>query len=322
MYGKEDEDFNNGVQYKNPALTDGFRISGALSGLSGSFHSDLEPRLRQDSIFYSNQFNLDWYGHKKSRHLNPIGISYGKNIGVGTLFAFFEARGIEGGERVTGYNPRYRYLGLGIAGGTNTLNSNEIELSITDGGLGYQFNFNKLFITPKVSGRHFNTNFAQYTFFSGNLVGIEFYELQTNSSAIFLGTKLQYLLNEIFSIFLEASTNTFTPINGNDTGSLHQITGYTNNILYYTSATLAQQVISSRLHAGYQYNFRELGMVFGYQQETIATSYSKFTSLPVYIDGNNFNFNTNQYLLDRFILYKNPMNTEIKSFYISLVYAY
>ena len=69
MYGKEDEDFNNGVQYKNPALTDGFRISGALSGLSGSFHSDLEPRLRQDSIFYSNQFNLDWYGHKKSRHL-------------------------------------------------------------------------------------------------------------------------------------------------------------------------------------------------------------------------------------------------------------
>ena len=133
---------------------------------------------------------------------------------------------------------------------------------------------------------------------------------------------MQYLLNEIFSIFLEASTNTFTPINGNDTGSLHQITGYTNNILYYTSATLAQQVISSRLHAGYQYNFRELGMVFGYQQETIATSYSKFTSLPVYIDGNNFNFNTNQYLLDRFILYKNPMNTEIKSFYISLVYAY
>ena len=119
--------------------------------------------------------DADWYGHKKSRHLNPIGISYGKNIGVGTLFAFFEARGIEGGERVTGYNPRYRYLGLGIAGGTNTLNSNEIELSITDGGLGYQFNFNKLFITPKVSGRHFNTNFAQYTFFSGNLVWIEFY---------------------------------------------------------------------------------------------------------------------------------------------------
>lgn len=306
----------------NPTRLDGFRFSGGLLGFAGSYRPELEGRFKQDAFLYFNQYNLDWDRYKRFRYFNPIGISYGSKNNLGTVFGFVETRGISGAENVTGFSSRNKYMSIGILSGTNTLNDNEINSSINDGGFGFQMIFDKFLVSPKISGRYFLTDISQNTIFNGNLNGVASFNIRTNSSSFFPGAKLQYLLAENSSLFLDVSTNKFTPVNGNETGSFHKISGFTNNTFYYTSATLSQQITSSRLLVGFQENFGRLGIQLGYQEEVISTRYTKFTSLPVVINGNNFNFNYNQFILDRFFIYKNSYNTDIKSFYINLIYAY
>lgn len=317
----EEEIPDTASKNQNPTRIEGVRVSGGISGLASSFHSELEPRIKLDSLLYINQFNSSWNQSGQMRYLNPIGISYGREFGVGTLFAFLETRGIPGKESITGFYPRYQYSNIGYQNGIHAITQNAIQFSESDLGIGYQISYDRFLISPKIASRYFHTNFAQNTLYFGNTTGLGNYDLVVSNSSFFLGFKLQYLVTDVFSIFLEGSSNTLTPANGNESGSFHQINAFTTNIYYYTSATVSQQIIGNRFLGGFQYNVGSLGIQFGYQQESLSTSYSKFISLPVYISGNSFNFNTTQFILDRFLVFKNPMNTEIKFFYLSLVYA-
>ncbi len=319
-------------QSPNSGATQGIILKAGVFGLGASFNSGFEKTVSTDNLlsgFGFGEITTNWNEQKKLYFLNPIGIEYYKPMGPGSLFLGFDLRGIPFAPNLTGFNPKYDYItvdrGLGLG-----FHSTEVKFRNYDYSVGYQIALlnNKFLLTPKFLLRDFANEMKESSFyFYPNSAGIGNRESKAPMFGSFIGLNTIYNFNDISSVFLDL---TFTSPIQLPMPKLGQL--FDNNLTYtrqVLSPGAAYIVLDGRGTAvltgnrtlfGYQHKFGNLGIQFGYHQETLVTKYENQFELPIGLSGNGAGFAIDEFVINKFFTYNQDSKTEIKGLYFAFNY--
>ncbi|MCB1176755.1 MAG: hypothetical protein KDK36_04155 [Leptospiraceae bacterium] len=317
----------------------GFVLKGGLWGIGGSFKTQFEQIAFTDDLlsgFGFGQLDLDWTEKKKYYLLNPIGLDWFKPIGPGSLQLSFDMRGLPVGKSAFGFNPKYEYNSIAGFGNNNNgvvgIHDGELEFRYYDFVVGYQFGLlgNKLFITPKFLLRDFTNKYKESALYLGNnTVGIGNRDYNAPGYGSFLGVNLQFHFNQVSSIFLDLTFDSFIQLPLPKIGLLfddqleYSKSYFTNgggNLVINGKGT--QEVTGNRFLFGYQHKFGSLALRIGYHSETINSRYDSNFEIPLWFNTNgNAGISVNEILSNMLITYDQQNKTEIKSLYLMLTYS-